>query len=55
MIAALFGSRGADEMSVFHAVVGVNGTKPLRLALSPVVMPVQLGPAVDAVTVIGAE
>jgi hypothetical protein len=40
---------------VFHAVVGVNGRKPLRLALSPVLMPAQLGPAVAAVTVIGAD
>jgi len=42
-------------MSVFHAVVAGNGTKPLRLALSPTFMLEQLGPAVDAVTVIGAE
>ena len=51
----MFGSSGAEEMSVFHGVVGVNGRKPLRLALSPVLMPAQLGPAVDAVTVIVAE
>jgi hypothetical protein len=42
-------------MSVFHAVVGVNGRKPLRLALSPVLMLAQLGPADAAVTVIGTE
>jgi hypothetical protein len=42
-------------MSVFHAVEAVKGTKPLRLALSPRLMPAQLGPAVDVVTVIGAE
>ena len=42
-------------MSVFQAVVAVNGRKPLRLALSPVLMPAQVGAAVDAVTVIGAE
>ncbi len=42
-------------MSVFHAVVAVNGRKPLRLALSPVLMPAQLGPAVATVNVIGAE
>ena len=52
---ALLGSRGAEEMSVFHAVVAVKGRKPLRLALSPRLMPAQLGPAVDVVTVIGAE
>ena len=40
---------------MFHAVVDVNGRKPLRLALSPVLMFAQLGPAVAAVTVIGAE
>ena len=40
---------------MFHAVVDGNGTKPLRLALSPVLMPAQLGPAVATVTVIGAE
>jgi len=50
----LFGSSGALEMSVFHAVVDVNGRKPLRLALSPRLMPAQLGPAVGVVTVIGA-
>ena len=42
-------------MSVFQAVVAVNGRKPLRLALSPRLMFAQLGPAVDAVTVIGAD
>ncbi len=51
----LFGSRGAAEISVFQAVLDVNGRKPLRLALSPRLMFAQLGPAVDAVTVIGAE
>jgi hypothetical protein len=49
------GSSGAEEMSVFHAVVAVKGRKPLRLALSPRLMPAQLGPAVDVVTVMGAE
>jgi hypothetical protein len=52
---ALLGSSGAEEMSVFHAVVAVNGRKPFKLALSPRLMPAQLGPAVDVVTVIGAE
>lgn len=42
-------------MSVFQAVVAGNGTKPLRLALSPKLMPAQLGPAAGAVTVIGAD
>lgn len=42
-------------MSVFHAVVAVNGRKPLRLALSPRLMFAQLGPAVAAVTVMGTE
>jgi hypothetical protein len=51
----LFGSSGAEEMSVFHAVVAVKGRKPLRLALSPRLMPAQVGPAVEVVTVIGAE
>ena len=40
---------------MFHAVVAVNGRKPLRLALSPRLIFVQLGPAVAAVTVIGTE
>ena len=35
------GSSGACEMSVFHALVAGNGTKPLRLALFPVVIWVQ--------------
>lgn len=52
---ALLGSSGADEISVFQAVVAVNGRKPLRLALSPVLIFAQLGPAVAAVTVISTE
>ena len=34
----LFGSSGACEISVFHALVVGNGTKPFRLALSPVLI-----------------
>ena len=36
VIAVLFGSSGACEISVFHALVVGKGTKPFRLALSPV-------------------
>lgn len=51
----MLGSRGAEEISVFHAVLAVNGRKPLRLALSPRLMLAQVGPAVVAVTLIGAD
>lgn len=40
----LFGSSGALEMSVFHAFVDGNGTKPLRLAMLPRAKLPQTGP-----------
>src|SRR5947207_8919028 len=36
-----FGSRGAEEISVFHRLPFVKGTKPLRLAPCPSAMPLQ--------------
>ena len=47
----MFASNGADEMSVFHAKPDGNGTKPLRLALSPVLMPMHAEPAGAGFTV----
>jgi len=49
-IAALFGSRGAAEISVFHADVDVNGTYPLRLAMGPRLMAPHCGAPVVEVT-----
>jgi hypothetical protein len=43
MIAAEFGSTGADEISWFHRLSDLNGTNPFRLALWPRLMPLQLG------------
>src|SRR5579863_6156459 len=40
-MAVLLGSRGALEMSVFQRLVAGNGRKPLRLALTPVLIPPQ--------------
>ena len=37
-MAVLLGSSGACEISVFHALVVGKGTKPFRLALSPVLI-----------------
>jgi hypothetical protein len=36
-----FASTGAVEMSVFHALLLGNGTKPLRLPPIPTLMPLQ--------------
>ena len=47
----MFGSRGAEEMSVFHTKLDGNGTKPLRLAFSPVLIPLHAGPVVGCSTV----
>ncbi|MBZ5546783.1 MAG: hypothetical protein LAO22_02305 [Acidobacteriia bacterium] len=41
MMVAEFGSTGADEMSVFHKLLLVNGTNPPKLALWPVDMTLQ--------------
>ena len=51
MIAELFGSRGAEAIFVFQADVDGKGTNPLRLALFPKLIPLQVGPSVDTVTV----
>jgi hypothetical protein len=42
-MAELLGSSGAFEMSVFQAALVGKGTKPLRLALSPRLIPLQAG------------
>ena len=41
MMVAEFGSTGAVEMSVFQALLLLNGTNPPRLAPCPVVMTLQ--------------
>ena len=41
MIDDEFGSTAAPEMSVFHALLLGNGTKPLRLPPIPTLMPLQ--------------
>jgi hypothetical protein len=46
MILAEFGSTAAVEISVFHRLLAGNGTKPLRLAPWPKLIPLQL-PACD--------
>lgn len=52
----MFGSTAAPEMSVFHAEVDGNGTKPFRLAPSPRLRPPQAaGVPVEVVTVIGTD
>ena len=43
-IVELFESSGALEISVFHAFVEGNGTKPLRLPILPKLKPLQTGP-----------
>ena len=43
MIAAEFGSTGAEEMSLFQRLSAGNGTNPFRLALCPRLIPLQLG------------
>lgn len=53
MIAAEFGSTGAEEMSLFQRLSGGNGTNPFRLALGPRLISLQLGggfPPLVAVT-----
>ncbi len=55
MIAALFGSSGAEAMFVFQAALDGNGTNPLRLASSPRLKPLHADAPVDTVTVIGAD
>jgi hypothetical protein len=52
---ALFGSTAADAIFVFQAAVDGNGINPLRLAPSPVLMPLHADAPVDTVTVIVAE
>ena len=42
MIAAEFGSTGAAEMFLFQALSAGNGTKPLRLAPWPRLIPLQV-------------
>ena len=52
-IAALFGSRGAEEISVFHADEAGNGTKPLRLARLPRLIAPHCGaPEVDVIATV---
>jgi hypothetical protein len=57
VIAALLGSRGAEEMSVFHAFVDGNGMNPFRLAIFPRLIAAQADVPVDAViaTVVEAD
>jgi hypothetical protein len=43
MVAAEFGSTGAEEMSLFHRLSAGNGTNPFRLELCPRLIPLQLG------------
>lgn len=52
-MAALLVSRGAEEISRFQAFVDGKGTKPFRLALSPVLILLHAGPTVGAFTVTG--
>jgi hypothetical protein len=54
-MAALLGSSGADEISVFHAVVEGNGTKPFKLALLPRLIAAQAEVPVEAVIATVAE
>lgn len=51
----LFGSSSAFEMSVFHAFVDGNGTKPLRLAILPKLKLPQTAPPDVEVTTTVAE
>jgi len=52
-MAALLASREAEEISKFHAFVDGKGTKPFRLALSPVLILLHAELAVGAFTVTG--
>ena len=54
-MAALLGSTGAEEISVFHAAVDGNGTNPLRLALLPRLMALHAEAPVEEVMATVAE
>jgi hypothetical protein len=54
-MAALLGSTGAEEISVFHAAVDGKGTNPLRLALLPRLMALHAEAPVEEVIATVAE